>query len=178
MSTDIRRTEDTEEIEGPAQRIARRRRKAAVTLAVVCLLLFFAFWYAFSYYSYYRAASEPRAVTTSCPTSAHVRPGDVSLNIYNATDRAGLAAKTSNAMAARGFFIGTVANDPKKATVKNAAQVRYGSATVNEARFVALHVPGATLVNDGRTSGDIDLVLGEKFTAIKPPPAPTRPPGC
>ncbi|MCE1177953.1 MAG: LytR C-terminal domain-containing protein [Micrococcales bacterium] len=175
MSTDIRQTEDTEEIEGPAQRIARRRRRAGVTLAVVCLLLFFAFWYAFSYY---RAASEPRQVTTACPTSAQVRPADVSLNIYNATDKNGLAAKASNAMAARGFFIGTVANDPKKAKVPGVAQVRYGSATVNEARFVALHVPGATLVNDGRTSGDIDLVLGERFTAVKPPPAPSRPPGC
>jgi hypothetical protein len=85
------------------------------------------------------------------------------VNVLNATDRIGLAAETAAEIDERGFQIGAVTNAPKGTTVEAAAQVRYGPGSVDWARWVAAHVPGAELVPDTRTSPDVDLVLGDAY---------------
>jgi hypothetical protein len=147
----------------------RKTRRSLVTLALVVLMLFFAFWYA---YSYYRASGAPRATppSSSCTKTAAPTPATITLNVYNATDRNGLAARTATALRHRGFKVATVSNDPLQKTVAGAAEVRYGRSGLASSRLVLATVKGAKPVQDGRTDASVDLVLGAKFTALAPVP--------
>lgn len=151
-----------------------RRRRALVTLSLVVLMLFFAFWYA---YSYYQHSDTTRAVATpACTTPAAApKPGDVVVNVYNATDRAGLAAKTAAELRKRGYKVSTVANDPLQRKVPGPAEVRYGAAGLSGSKLVLGLVKGAKAVHDGRQDASVDLVLGAKFKALSAPPKATRP---
>lgn len=164
---------------GYARRARLRRRRMLVTLGLVALLLFFAFWYALSYY---QKGPEPRATPTNCPTvTATVKPSSFRLNVYNATDREGLAGSTSKALANRGFTIGAVANDPLKKKVVKSAEIRSSKAGAKNAALVARQVHGAALVVDKRKDASVDLVLGKAFKALTTPAkatAPTLPKGC
>lgn len=88
------------------------------------------------------------------------------LNVYNSTDRHGLAAATAQQLKARGFVIGQVTNDPLKANLTISAQVRGGKSNVAELREVAAEVPGAQIQTDGRNDPSVDLVLGAGFTSL------------
>lgn len=168
-------------VESGASRSRRsRRRRALITLSLVALMLFFAFWYA---YSYYRSSSEPTAVpaatctTAAAPAKAAApKPSDITVNVYNATDRAGLAGKTASDLRERGFTLATVTNDPLQRTVAGPAEVRYGKAGAAKAKVVLGLVKGAKPLRDARSDASVDLVLGERFTALAKPakqvPAP------
>jgi hypothetical protein len=88
------------------------------------------------------------------------------LNVYNATPRQGLAAKTAAQLKTRGFVIGQVTNDPLKTKLSISAQVRGGKASAAQLREVAAEVPGAQIQTDSRTDPSIDLVLGGSFNTL------------
>jgi hypothetical protein len=110
----------------------------------------------------------PCVTTTVKPGVVLPKPGTVTVNVYNATNRAGLAKRTSAVLATRGFPIGHVANDPLGKSVKGVAEVRYGPSGAEGAKLLVYYVPGAALVADQRTDASVDLVLGEKFKTIAP----------
>lgn len=155
----------------------RRRRRAAITLFVVAALLFGAFWYAYSYYREPppRASAGPACTPTSSPRSTLPAPGKVSVNVYNATDRDGLAAGAAEQLRGRGFRVLTVANDPLHKKVAGPAEVRFGKSGRPAAQVVQRLVKGATAVKDARTDASVDLVLGRTFTALLPAPVPSTP---
>jgi hypothetical protein len=168
-------------VESGSSRARRaRRRRALTTLAVVALMLFFAFWYA---YSYYRDSNNPKAApTTTCTTTAAAKPtgkatartpAQVTVNVYNATERNGLAAKTATEIRKRGYKVSTVSNDPLQRTVTIPAEVRYGTSGTASAKLVLTLVKGAKAVRDSRADASVDLVLGDKFTALTPAPKTT-----
>jgi zona occludens toxin (predicted ATPase) len=167
-------------VESGASRSRRsRRRRALITLVLVALMLFFAFWYA---YSYYRSSGEAVAApaptcTTAAPAApaapakaaAAPKPADITINVYNATSRDGLAGKTASDVRERGFKVATVTNDPLQRTVTGTAEVRYGKSGAAKAKLVLGLVKGAKPVRDARTDASVDLVLGDKFTALTAP---------
>lgn len=148
-----------------------RRRRALITLVVVALMLFFAFWYA---YSYYRSSSSARQGTpaATCTSSVAPTPARITVNVYNATERNGLAAKTATEVRKRGFKVSTVSNDPLARQVAGTAEVRYGKSGAPASKLVVALVKGAKAVQDARVDGSVDLVLGEKFTSLTPAPKP------
>lgn len=150
-----------------------RRRRALITLGVVALMLFFAFWYAYSYFQ--TSNHTPRAVPTpTCTSTSAVRvPAQVTVNVYNATDRAGLAARTASDVRKRGFRVSAVSNDPLQKKVAAAAEVRYGATGAPSAKLVLALVKGSKGVKDSRTDSSVDLVLGNTFTALTAPPKTT-----
>jgi zona occludens toxin (predicted ATPase) len=166
-------------VESGASRSRRsRRRRALITLLVVALMLFFSFWYAYSYYrsSGQAAAAPAPTCTTAAPAkapkatrAAAPKPADITVNVYNATDRDGLAAKTASDVRERGFKVATVTNDPLQRTVAGTAEVRYGKSGAAKAKVVLALVKGAKPVRDARTDASVDLVVGEKFTALAAP---------
>jgi len=169
-------------VESGSSRARRaRRRRALITLGVVALMLFFAFWYAYSYYQdSNRAKASPAPTCTA--TSTVKTPAQVTVNVYNATERSGLAAKTAADVRKRGFKIATVSNDPLQRDVTVAAEVRYGPTGASSSKLVLALVKGAKAVKDSRTDSSVDLVLGAKFTALTAPPkkpaASTTTPTC
>ena len=169
----------TTEAEGSVR--ARRRRRSLITIALVLLGLFFAFWYA---WSYYQADTEARASRPPPPTCVTldpdaITPEKVKVNVYNASDRSGLAGSVSKGLEERGFVIGKVANDPTDRKAPAVAEIRYGSSGVAQAKLVASALPkGTKLVNDKRKGTTVDVALGAKYTRLAPVPSATGLPTC
>ncbi len=131
------------------------------------------------------------APRTSCPATAPpptvIAPAQVRVNVYNATQRRGLASAVAAELKKRGFTVGKVANDPLKRSVTGLAEVRASTAGADASRTVVAQVGQVVLVPDQRTDASVDLVLGATFKALVSPaaaaaavtPTPTaRPPGC
>jgi hypothetical protein len=150
----------------------RRQRRSVIVICVVLLGLAGAFYYASSYFR--ATAPQPGPCTTE-PIAVPLRTSDVSLNVYNATTRKGLAAAASKTAIDRGFKVKAIGNDPKKATIKQTAQVRFGPAGEASAKLVIAHVPGAVGVNDKREGDTVDLVLGNAWKSFGPVPAVVTP---
>jgi LytR cell envelope-related transcriptional attenuator len=133
--------------------------------------------------------AEPTCVTTTTvPEVTLPKPGTVSVNVYNATDRSGLAASTGVALKGRGFNVGEIANDPLGKNIKGVAQLRYGTKGESNAELLVFYFPGAKLVADDRTDASVDVVLGAKFDSVEStkkvrkattkPVVTSEPPGC
>ncbi|HEY7858599.1 MAG TPA: LytR C-terminal domain-containing protein [Candidatus Nanopelagicales bacterium] len=172
-----------------------RSRGTVIALVVVLALVFFAAGAAVTYLlrGNKNAAALPAPAASCVTTSARPgvtlpKPGTVSINVYNATNRSGLARRTATTMTGRGFTVGKVANDPLGKTVTGVAELRHGPTGAQNAALLAYYFPGATLVSDGRTDASVDVVLGAKFTivpsatavevALAKPVQVTSGPGC
>jgi hypothetical protein len=159
----------------------QQNRRATTTILVVLLLLFFAFWYAYSYYQASGAGDDTPATGATCrPYDPKVpTPATTTVNVYNATTKNGLAARTAAELRERGFVIGEVRNDPLRRTVRGPAELRFGRAGTPHAKLViVLAGRGTTQVADKRKGTTVDLVLGSAFSALAPTPTPTGLPMC
>lgn len=123
----------------------------------------------------------PKASKTAKPKVTAVSPRRVGVNVYNATARQGLASSVATQLAARGFVVRKVANDPLKKVVTAPAEIRHGPKGGPYAVTVAAQVEGAVQVLDRRPNASVDLVLGSGYQALRAPasaaailnPAPT-----
>ena len=162
-----------------AIRTRRLRRRHTMVLTLVLTFVLVAFVYAASYYTGWTPPFA-QAAGNDCHPYAVVapKPGSFRLNVYNNSDRVGLAHTTAKALAHRGYRVGTVANDPSEAPVRTPAEVRYGDKGSDAALMVAAMVPGTRMVHDPRTDNSVDLALGPPFKGLtKAPPVPMPPPG-
>ena len=143
---------------------ARRRKRTAITLLVVAVILGGAFYYAASYWT--KPAKSTAACTPTLNPTGPFSPHQVTVNVYNATSRSGLAAAVGKQLKDRGFVLGTVANDPAKKQIKGAAEVRFGPAGQRAAPLVQALVAGAVPVLDTRADASVDLVLGDAYAQL------------
>ncbi|MDP9396838.1 MAG: LytR C-terminal domain-containing protein [Actinomycetota bacterium] len=123
------------------------------------------------------------------PAPPPAPPERVTVNVYNATDRQGLAAQVADDLEKRGFRIKKVGNAAAKADVPGPAEVRSGPKGDAAKVALAAHVDAETLVTDVRKDTTVDLVIGRSFQQLLTPqdaaaalaPAPVaapRPAGC
>lgn len=150
---------------------ARRRKRTAITLLLVAAILAGTFYYASSYWN----KPAGRSTATCTPTidpSGPISPRQVTVNVYNATNRTGLAASVGKLVKDRGFILGTVGNDSSKKQIKGPAEVRFGPAGERASALVVALVTGAVAVKDTRADASVDLVLGEGYSALVTPTAP------
>lgn len=157
--------------EAPVVRRGRRRR-TVITLVVVAAVLGVSLFVAAGYVQGWlgKHADTPRA----CAPKTAVTANQVTLNVYNATSHSGLARKTADGLKKRGFKIATVANDPLEKKVTGSSEVRYGNGGARAAKLVAAQVRGAKMVQDSRSDGSLDIVIGDRFTALAPPAKPGK----
>jgi hypothetical protein len=161
-------------VESESSERARKRRRTAITLGVVALVLAGSFYYASSYWN---AGPTTSAAATCTPTtSGAVAPSQVTVNVFNATKRTGLAGSTAKLVKERGFVVGSVQNDPTKKAIAGSAEVRYGPNGEAGAQLVVALVAGSVPVKDTRADASVDLVLGDAFTALAEPTAPVPAP--
>jgi hypothetical protein len=112
-------------------------------------------------------------------------PSEVTVNVFNATGRMGLAAEVASELRARGFVVAAVSNDPLTRTVQGAAELRHSTPGDAAARTVAAQVQGAIVAPDQRSDASVDLVMGtaylgmvtpeEALVRLNPPPPPAPP---
>jgi hypothetical protein len=159
---------------GAGGRPVRRRRKVrrALAVVVVAAALAVAGWYAWDFVSDgsddVRTRPRPTCPAPS-PTPTVVPAGQVKVNVYNSTDRRGLAARVAGQLERRGFRVGKVDNDPAGRTVTGPAEVRHSTAGTDAARTVAAQVGEVGWLPDLRQGASVDLVLGAGFTGLLPP---------
>jgi hypothetical protein len=188
----------------PPHRRRRARRMRLVAALTVVAVAAGAGWYVFLR----EPAPKARAKTAACPTAratpggaarATTAPGtvaqpvagqppvaarQVAVNVYNATTRKGLAAQTAAELRKRGFVIGKIANDPLNKAIPGTAEVRGGRKSRNRVTLVSAYVAGARPVIDQRPDLTVDLVVGQRFAALRTPAqvttllTPPKPPGC
>lgn len=158
----------------------RRHRRAAITLTLVALMLVGGFGYAVAYYEGWvgdqvRASAAPTPTCTPKPGQAKseqgLAPSQVTVNVYNATRRPGLANETAQTLRAQGFDVATVSNDPLRKQVRGVGEIRYGASGKAAAKLAASRLKGARLVLDGRTDDSVDVVIGARFKRLSVPPA-------
>ncbi|MGW1595113.1 LytR C-terminal domain-containing protein [Streptomyces sp. NPDC002343] len=125
------------------------------------------------------------ARTTDCRTKAHQAgraepapaaqadalpaPGRITVNVYNATERTGLAKKTADELRRRGFRIGKVGNAAKAYDKKvKGTGLLLGSPAAQDTslRVLATQLAGAGLRADARKGADLDLIIGDAFKAL------------
>ncbi len=172
-------------VESAASRRHRRNRRTAIILVILIAALAGAFYYAASYMN---RPSAPLA--SGCPTgdftagaqgSRTLGPGQITVNVYNATTRAGLAADTAKTLKGMGFVVGSVSNDPLKKKIDGIGELRYGPNGQNGATIVQATLPGSANILDTRADATVDLVLGNGYKAMATPTAtgtPTVPNPC
>lgn len=99
------------------------------------------------------------------------KPAAVTVNVYNATNRAGLAGQTAAELKKRGFTIGKIGNAPAalENKVPGSAQVTGGKAGAAMMTLLGTEVSGSHPVTDKRNDTTVDLVLGNGFSALATP---------
>lgn len=154
----------------------RRRRRAAIVLVVVAILLVGLLVVGLAVNRGWIAGGLTRpsaAPTAPCTPTPTLSASTVQLNVYNGTERAGLAAGAAAALDRQGFRIQAVKNDPLGRRVTGVGEIRHGAKGAAAAALLAGRVPGTKLVRDARTDAALDLVVGSGFTAV---PKYTSPP--
>jgi hypothetical protein len=105
----------------------------------------------------------------SASVKALPKPGQIRVNVYNATPRGGLAKTTADELKKRGFVIGTVGNAPAAYDKKvPGAGILLGAPTESDSSLTVLgtQLKGATPKTDTRTTKDVDLIIGTDFKAL------------
>ncbi|MEU9846861.1 LytR C-terminal domain-containing protein [Streptomyces sp. NPDC047985] len=165
----------------PRMRRSRRRGNLilAATASVVALGL--AGWGTMQLIDVFTGGTEKAAAdhkkncpsaAPSAPAKALPPPAKITVNVYNATPRSGLAKQAADELKKRGFAIGKVGNASPEYDKKVAgAGVLLGapSAANGPLRVLGTQLNGAVSKTDARKTADVDLILGTKFTALNTP---------
>lgn len=152
---------------------ARRRRRQAWTFGTLVSLVLVTGAVSLGHaMRWWTIGGEPvRSVRVPCPAETAEDPEDVAVNVYNATNRFGLARSVARELQGRGFRVTTITNDDSGRPVAAAAVVRHGPYGKLAARSVAAQVAGpVTIESDGRGTDSVDLVLGTAYRAMVPRP--------
>ncbi|MFI9720822.1 LytR C-terminal domain-containing protein [Streptomyces sp. NPDC052396] len=109
------------------------------------------------------------------------KPGDITVNVYNATARSRLAQTTADELKQRGFKIGKVGNAPEQYDKKvpgTALLLGSPDAADGPMKVLGEQLGGAEVKSDVRKGEDIDLIIGDAFKELpaKPGAATSAPP--
>ena len=154
----------------PVRRTRRRTRWGVLLLAVLLTLALagVAWWLQQRGDDDPVTAAPRRTCPEPSPAPTVVAPGAVTVNVYNATERRGLAGTVATQLRKRGFRVGKVANDPLERKVTGAAEVRRSTLGADAARTVTAQVGAVVAVPDQRKDASVDLVLGAAFRDLQP----------
>ncbi|KIF04605.1 membrane protein [Streptomyces sp. RSD-27] len=138
-------------------------------------------------------AANPGPAASGAPAAALPQPGQITVNVYNATPRAGLAKAVGDELKKRGFTVGRVGNAPADFDKKVPGPgILLGSPRTDKAVYSVLgtQLTGVTQQTDTREGADVDLILGDSFKelntkedadkalAVLANPAPAPSPKC
>ncbi|MFC9926640.1 LytR C-terminal domain-containing protein [Streptomyces sp. NPDC127190] len=122
------------------------------------------------------AATPKAGCRTKVAPAAHAKalpePGQITVNVYNATKRTGLAKDTADALKKRGFKIGDVGNAGKEYDKKvKGTGILLGPAGARNTSLpvLATQLAAAEQRVDGRKGADLDLIIGDGFKGLAKP---------
>lgn len=101
-----------------------------------------------------------------------VTTGDVTVSVYNAGSRSGLADQTLSELAARGFQRGDVGNAPTELEIVQFVRVLTESEGDPTAQLVARQFGGSTVVQVGDSLGPgVEVIVGDRFAGLVDAPS-------
>jgi hypothetical protein len=105
-----------------------------------------------------------------------IRPPDVTVSVYNAGTRAGLAGQTMSQLEARGFIPADVGNAPEDLQDVDFVRVLAPSKEDPAARLVALQFGQNTLVEpvEENLGPGVEVVVGDRFVGLVKAPLKLR----
>ena len=118
-----------------------------------------------------------REAASFCPSAAFdYQPNDkINLNVYNATNRAGLARSVADEFLGRKFVVGNVANT--QSTYQGVAIVVSGAAGQAAAFTVQRNLAGTDYFQDDRTDASVDVILTRGYKELVKPELVDQTPG-
>jgi hypothetical protein len=148
----------------------RRRRRQGLTfaglLALVPLAALAALGNWFQWWSFGPSGTD----RPLCPVQTVSAPDQTPVNVYNATDRHGLAAAVAKELQRRHFRVLLIGNTETPGRISTAVSVRYGAGDEIRGRTVAAQFPGEVrLLPDARIRTDhtVDVVIGAQYRAMQ-----------
>ncbi|MGW6400212.1 LytR C-terminal domain-containing protein [Streptomyces sp. NPDC055134] len=119
------------------------------------------------------ATGDCRTKTSASPSASSKilpKPGQVTVNVFNATPRSGLAKQTADELKKRGFAIGDVGNATKAYDKKvKGPGLLLGARAATDAALPVLgtQLAGAELKTDTRAKpAEVDLIIGTAFKQL------------
>lgn len=122
-------------------------------------------------------AERSQSAASACPaTTFDYTPNEkVSLNVYNATNRPGLARSVADEFLARKFAVAAV--DNTQSGYRGVAAVVSGAAGQSAAFSVQRNLPKSDYFQDGRSDGSVDVILTSEFKELVAPGLVDQTPG-
>ena len=122
-------------------------------------------------------AEHSKSAVSACPAASFdYTPNDkVTLNVYNATNRPGLARSVADEFLARKFAVAVV--DNTQSGYRGVAAVVSGAAGQAAAFSVQRNLPKSDYFQDGRSDGSVDVILTGDFKALTGPELVDQTPG-
>jgi hypothetical protein len=117
--------------------------------------------------------SHCRNGSSGSPADVLPKPSSITVNIYNATPRTGLAKATADQLRQRGFTIGKIGNAPAQYTnkVTGTALLLGGPRAQSALKVLGTQLAtGQDRTDPTRTGADVDLVIGNGFGNLDPKP--------
>ncbi|MEU3843926.1 LytR C-terminal domain-containing protein [Streptomyces sp. NPDC028635] len=122
-----------------------------------------------------KAACVAKASASPGTTAALPAPAQITVNVFNATPRSGLAKQTADELKKRGFRIGEVGNATKQYDKKvpgTAVLLGPASSLNSSLPVLATQLAGAERRTDAARKGPaVDLILGNTFKSLDAEPA-------
>ncbi|WP_263121307.1 LytR C-terminal domain-containing protein [Cellulomonas sp. RIT-PI-Y] len=111
------------------------------------------------------------AANSPCPPegAVPVAYGEITVNVYNGTNRPGLAGETSTSLSGRGFVIGVQGNASDRGysgSQEGTALIQFGAQGAAQAYTVAAQFDSPRLVLDDRQDASVDVVVGTAYNAL------------
>uniref|UniRef100_A0AAU2V671 LytR C-terminal domain-containing protein n=1 Tax=Streptomyces sp. NBC_00003 TaxID=2903608 RepID=A0AAU2V671_9ACTN len=165
----------------PRMRRPRRRGRLILALVGAVLALGLIGWGTIQLIDVFGGGGKPKAAAQQkdCPTPAASgapqalpKPAQITVNVYNATPRAGLAKAVADELKKRGFAIGKVGNAPGEYDKKvpgNGVLLGAPAATRGPFSVLGAQLKGAAQKTDTRNTPDVDLILGTTFADLNTP---------
>ncbi|MGW0939915.1 LytR C-terminal domain-containing protein [Streptomyces sp. NPDC002666] len=168
----------------PRMRRPRRRSKLVLAAIASVVALGLAGWGTLQLIDVFTGGDKQASAAdrkADCPTAAPSapakvlpKPAKITVNVYNATPRGGLAKAAADELKKRGFTIGKVGNATAAYDKKVAGTaLLLGAPAAVDGTFPVLgtQLPGAATKTDARKGADIDLIIGTKFKTFSTPQA-------
>ncbi|MGW3288359.1 LytR C-terminal domain-containing protein [Streptomyces sp. NPDC001002] len=123
-------------------------------------------------------ASPSPGVSGATKSVSVPKPGQITVNVYNATARSGLAKDTADALKKRGFKIGDVGNASKEFDKKvKGSGILLGPSSALKTSLPVLGTQLSTAEQRAvasRKGAELDLIVGDGFKALTPKAAADR----
>lgn len=142
--------------------------KSALTLGGLLLLTVLGAvwgWHAFT--KPFPQEAEPAVChDVTINAGSELRPREVTVSVYNASNRVGLASRTMDALKDKGFGVGHTGNAPAGTRVAN-VQIWTTDASAPDVALVRSYLgKGATVENRVPMGAGVTVVVGARFDAL------------